>query len=109
MGSRNQYGYISQDTWKEASTEALLATNSNTRRKFKWKIITRFVFWLFPKLSVFCREVFDALKEVFQQDIPQDPLLALLAAIPKGLERGAKKYLSNILLTEALKCVTIRL
>ena len=33
---------ISQDTWKEVCTEAVLVTNLNTWREFKWKIITRF-------------------------------------------------------------------
>lgn len=33
---------ISQDAWGEVCTEAHLVTNSNTWRKFKWKIVTRF-------------------------------------------------------------------
>lgn len=66
------------------------------------------IFWLCSKLSAFWREVFDTLKEVFQQDIPQDPIVALLGLIPEGLDGMAKKYLLNILLTAALKCITIR-
>ena len=33
---------IPQNTWQGMCTEAHLATNSNTWREFKWKIITRF-------------------------------------------------------------------
>lgn len=130
---------ISQDTWMEVCTEAHLATNSNTWREFKWKVITRVfrtpvitakmnpacpsscwrdcgtnipnhthVFWSCPKLSIFWKDVFDALRQVFQQDIPQDLAVAVLGVIPIGLDRRAKKYLLNILLTAALKCITIR-
>lgn len=52
--------------------------------------------------------IFDALKEVFKQDIQQDPTVALLVVIPKCLNGRDKKYLLNILLTAALKCLTIR-
>lgn len=38
----------------------------------------------------FWREVFEALKEGFQQDILKDSLVALLGAISKGLEGWAK-------------------
>lgn len=66
------------------------------------------IFWFCPKLKIFWGEVFDALKEVFQQDIPRDPAVALLGVTPKGLDGRSKKYLLNILLTAALKCITIR-
>lgn len=130
---------ISVDTWKEICTEAHLATNSNTWREFKWKVITRFfrtptitskigpahcnscwrncgtenanhthIFWLCPKLNPFWKDVFDALREVFKRNIPQTPIITLLGAIPEGLEGRDVKYLLNILLTAALKCITIR-
>ena len=44
----------------------------------------------------------------FQQDIPQDPTVAPLGAMPEGLERRANEYLLNTLLTAALKCITIK-
>ena len=67
-----------------------------------------YIFWLCPKLNIYWREVFDALKEIFQQDIAQDPTVALLVAMPEGLDGRTKKYLLNILLTAALKCITIK-
>ena len=66
------------------------------------------IFWLCPKLNTYWREVFDSLKEIFRQDIPQDPPVALLGAMPEGLDVRVTKYLLNILLTAALKCITIR-
>lgn len=130
---------ISLDTWKEICTEAHLATNSNTWKEFKWKVVTRFfrtpaitskmgpalgsscwrncgtenanhthIFLLCPKLSLFWKDVFDALREVFKRDIPHTPIITLLGAIPEGIEGRDVKYLLNILLTAALKCITIR-
>jgi len=129
---------ISQNTWEEMCTEAHLVTNSNTWRELKWKTITRFfrtpeivaklgptysnlcwrncgraanhthIFWLCPKLNAYWGEVFDALKQICQQDIHMTPTVALLGAIPEGLDGRAKKYLLNILLTAALKGITIR-
>ena len=46
------------------------------------------------------------LKEGFQQNIPQDPRVAMLGVIPDNLEGRSKKYLLGILLTVALKCIT---
>lgn len=72
------------------------------------------IFWLCPKLTVFWREVFNALKEVFmyemnmKMNIPQNFAVAILGVIPEGLDRRADKYLLNILLTAALKSITIR-
>ncbi len=130
---------IAVDTWEEICTEAHRATNSNSWREFKWKVITRFfrtpeitakmglkrcgscwrncgkdnanhthIFWLCPKLSLFWKEVFDALKAVFKQDIPQSPTIALLGAIPMGIDRKDENDLINILLTAALKYITIK-
>lgn len=39
------------------------------------------IFQLCTKLSVFWREVFDAIRELFQQDIPQDPTVVILGTI----------------------------
>ena len=66
------------------------------------------IFWTWPKLSAYWREVFEALEFVFQQNIPREPTVALLGMIPEGLEGRAKKYLLNVLLTAALKSITIR-
>lgn len=66
------------------------------------------VFWSCLKLFTFWKDVFDALQHVFQQDIPQDLAVAVLGVIPNGLDGRAKKYLLNILVTAALKCITIR-
>ena len=51
------------------------------------------IFWFCPKLKTLWGEVFDALKELFQQDIPRDPAVALLGVMPKGLNGRAEKYL----------------
>ncbi len=57
---------------------------------------------------LFWREIFDAVKEVFRQEISQDSAVALLGVIPANLQGKARKYLLNILLTAAAKCATIR-
>jgi len=56
------------------------------------------VFWLCLKLSLFWREVYDALKEIFKQDISQSPTVALLGARDKGMDKRPEKYFLNILL-----------
>lgn len=66
------------------------------------------IFWSCPKLRDYWREVFDALEVIFQQNILREPTVALLGMTPEGLEGRAKKYLLNILLTAALKSITIR-
>lgn len=66
------------------------------------------IFWSCPKLSTFWKEVLDALREVFHQNIPNDPRVVLLGSIPEGFEGRAKIYLLQILLGAAIKCLTIR-
>ena len=66
------------------------------------------IFWSCPKLRVYWKEVFDALEVVFQLNIPREPTVALLGMIPEGVVGRAKKYLFNILITAALKSITIR-
>ena len=39
--------------------------------------------------------------------IPEDPIVMLLGATPEGLEGRAKIYLLHVLLTAAIKCITI--
>ena len=67
------------------------------------------IFWSCSKLQQFWEEVYQALKEVFHVDIPQDPQIALLGLKPKGeiIEGRAATYLLQIMLTAALKCITI--
>lgn len=52
--------------------------------------------------------IFDALNEVFQQDISQDPTVVLLGVIPASQKVRDKKLLLHILLKAALKCIAIR-
>uniref|UniRef100_A0A8C8E244 Reverse transcriptase domain-containing protein n=1 Tax=Oryzias sinensis TaxID=183150 RepID=A0A8C8E244_9TELE len=130
---------IPDEMWEEACTEAHLATNSNTWREFKWKVISRYfrtpdivskmnpnvpslcwrncgsvvpnhthVFWTCPKLQNFWDEVYGAIKQVFQVDIPRDLMVALLGIIPAQIRGRAESYLLNVLFTAALKCITIR-
>ena len=66
------------------------------------------IFWSCPKLSIFWNEVLDALREIFHQNIPNDPRVVLLGSIPEGFEGRAKIYLLQILLGAAIKCITIR-
>lgn len=66
------------------------------------------IFWSCPKLKAFWEEVFKALIEIFHQPLPKDPKVALLGVIPEGIEGRAKRYLLQILLTAALKCITIK-
>ncbi len=67
------------------------------------------IFWSCSKLQQFWGEVYQALREVFHADIPQDPQTALLGLKPKGeiTEGRTATYLLQIMLTAALKCVTI--
>ncbi|KAG7519555.1 hypothetical protein JOB18_011322 [Solea senegalensis] len=112
---------ISLDTWKEICTEAHFATNSNTWKEFKWKVVTRFfrtpaitskmgpahgsscwrncgtenanhthIFWLCPKLSLFWKDVFDALREVFKRDIPHTPIIPHYSSIKMYNHQMAK-------------------
>ena len=87
---------ISQEAWEEVCSEAHRATSSNTLSRMSqshssscWRNCgahtanQSHIFWFCPKLKTFWEEVFDALKEVFQQDIPRDPTVALLGVIPK--------------------------
>ena len=65
------------------------------------------IFWTCPKLKTFWEEVFRALEDVFDQNFTKDPKMALLGAIPEGIDGRAKKYLLQILFTAAIKCITI--
>lgn len=66
------------------------------------------IFWTCPKLRLFWREISEALGEVFGQNIPEDPIIMLLGGLPEGFEGRAKIYLLHVLLTAAIKCITIK-
>lgn len=66
------------------------------------------IFWDCPKLSVFWEVIFEALKVIFRRNVPKTLLVAILGVIPDGLDRKDDRYLLRILLTAALKCITIR-
>ncbi len=66
------------------------------------------IFWSCPKLKIFWEKVFGMLKDVFGRNITMDPTVALLGLLPRGIEGRAKKYLLQILLTTAIKCITVR-
>ena len=69
---------------------------------------TTFIFWSCPKLTLYWREISKAMGEMFGRDIAQDPMVMMLGVVPEGIESRAEKYLFHILLTAALKCITIR-
>lgn len=52
--------------------------------------------------------MFDAIKVIFKQNIRKDPEVAILGVIPVGIEGRDKRHLLQILLTAALKCITIK-
>ena len=66
------------------------------------------IFWTCPKLRLFWKEISEALKEVFGQAFDVDPMVMLLGMVPEGIEGRAKIYLLHILLTAAIKCITIK-
>ena len=43
---------------------------------------------------------------IFGGNITMDPMVALLGLLPRGIEWRAKKYLLQILLATAIKCIT---
>ena len=65
------------------------------------------IFWACPKLRSFWDEVYKVLAVVFHANIPKDPLIAVLVVKPQVIERRATNYLLQILLTAAIKCITI--
>lgn len=66
------------------------------------------IFWSCPKLRSFWDEVFELLKELFHYNFTKDPKVALLGVVPEGIEGRANKYIFQILLSAALKCITIK-
>ena len=66
------------------------------------------ILWLCPKLEAFWKEVFETLNKIFDGNITMDPMVALLGLLPRGMEGRAKKYLLQILLATAIKCITVR-
>lgn len=56
------------------------------------------IFWTCPKLRTFWEEVFEALIEVFYQNLTKDPKVALLGLTPMGIDGRAKKN----------KCITMK-
>ena len=66
------------------------------------------IFWNCPKLRLFWRRISEALTEVFGQNFTEDPMVMLLGVVPEGIEGRAKTYLLHILLTAAIKCITIK-
>ena len=65
------------------------------------------IFWACPKLRPFWDEVYKVLAVVFHVNIPKDPLIAVLGVKPQVIEGRATNYLLQILLTAAIKCITI--
>ena len=59
-------------------------------------------------MGTFWEEVFETLNEVFDGNIPMDPMVALQGLLPKEIEGRAKTYLVHILLATAIKCITMR-
>uniref|UniRef100_A0A3P8SZA0 Reverse transcriptase domain-containing protein n=1 Tax=Amphiprion percula TaxID=161767 RepID=A0A3P8SZA0_AMPPE len=66
------------------------------------------IFWTCTKLKTFWEDVFKALEMIFHQKFTKDPTVALLGLTPVGIDGRAKKYLLQILITAALKCITIK-
>ena len=66
------------------------------------------IFWTCPKLQPFWKAISGALGEVFGLKIPEDPKIMLLGEVPAGLEGRPKIYLLHVLLTAAIKCITIK-
>lgn len=59
-------------------------------------------------MEKFWKDVFKAINEVFGSKISMDPTVALLGLVPDGIKGRTKKYLLQIFLTTAIKCITIR-
>lgn len=66
------------------------------------------IFWSCPILQNYWDEVYKAINQIFQEDIPKDATVALLGIMPVSVQGHAKSYLLNILFTAALKCITIK-
>lgn len=66
------------------------------------------IFWSCAKLETFWDEVFKALELIFCHNFMKDPTVALLGLTPMGIDGRAKKYLLQILITAALKCITTK-
>ena len=65
------------------------------------------VFWSCPILDSFWRDVFNSLDSIFEEQIPRDPLVAILGAIPEKQMSRKKIYLLHILLAAAKKSITL--
>ena len=65
------------------------------------------VFWKCPILDNFWREIFDSLDKIFSSQLPSNPLLEILGALPETEMNRKKTYLLHILLTAARKAITL--
>ena len=52
--------------------------------------------------------MFETLNKIFGGNITMDPMGAQLGLLPRGMEGRAKKYILQILLATAIKCITVR-
>lgn len=65
------------------------------------------VFWGCPLLDNFWKAIFDLLDKIFGFQLPRDPLLVILGAIPEAMVSRKKIYLLHILLAAAKKAITL--
>lgn len=65
------------------------------------------ILWSCPKLRIYWKDIFDALKEIFHCEIPEDPRVALLFVCPEGLEGRAVKCGYNYVLKNCQYCGNI--
>lgn len=68
------------------------------------------IFWKCPSLELLWKEMFEAFRVIFKQNITLNPVVALLGSMPESMDRRENKYFLNtgILLIAALECVTFR-
>ena len=66
------------------------------------------ILWTCPKLKAFWKEVFEALGKIFKKTFNKDPKMVMLGLIPNDIIGRGKKYLLQILLIAALKCITVK-
>lgn len=66
------------------------------------------IFWTCPIIETFWNDIFTAIGDVFNRPFAKDVSFAILGAIPDGFQGKDNKYLLRILLTAALKCITIK-
>lgn len=128
---------ISDQEWRVICTETHNVTNSNSWREFKWKVTfseppnlqqkpeslppasargsvgnkkltTIIYFCAWPRLSNFWDLLYRDLCKVLEAKIPPDFKTAVLGVIPAGIIGRKSIYLLQILLTAAVKTITIK-